>query len=121
MQTGLLGADELEKKLLLKGTHDESLPKPGELVFQDFRPQSAGGQARGARAGAAPTGGKGEPLRVVTWNIERGYKLDAVIAELRDLDADIIAIQEIDIGCDRSNNADTGACFRAVVATCFGW
>ncbi len=43
------------------------------------------------------------------WNIERGYKLDAVIAELRAIDADVIALQEIDIGCDRSGGEDTGA------------
>ncbi len=43
------------------------------------------------------------------WNIERGYKLDAVIEELRRADADIIALQEVDIGCERSGSEDTGA------------
>ena len=42
------------------------------------------------------------------WNIERGYKLAAVIAELAACDADVIALQEVDIGCDRSGGEDTG-------------
>lgn len=36
------------------------------------------------------------------------YKLREVIAELQSVDADIIALQEVDIGCDRSACADTG-------------
>ena len=43
------------------------------------------------------------------WNIERGYKLDAVVAELQKIDADIIALQEVDVGCERSDSKDTGA------------
>lgn len=42
------------------------------------------------------------------WNIERGYKLEEVIQQLRSIDADVIALQEVDIGCDRSGNEDTG-------------
>jgi hypothetical protein len=37
------------------------------------------------------------------WHIFTG-----IINELRGLDADIIALQEIDIACERSNRADTG-------------
>ncbi len=44
------------------------------------------------------------------WNIERGYQLAAVVAALQAIDADVVALQEVDIGCDRSGNADTGAC-----------
>lgn len=42
------------------------------------------------------------------WNIERGYELNAVIDQLQQLDADIIALQEVDIGCERSGWEDTG-------------
>lgn len=46
------------------------------------------------------------------FNIERGYKLDDVIAELLKEDAqeplDVIALQEVDIGCERSAGEDTG-------------
>jgi endonuclease/exonuclease/phosphatase family metal-dependent hydrolase len=44
----------------------------------------------------------------VTWNIERGYELPKIIALLRAVDADIIALQEIDSGCSRSQFVDTG-------------
>ena len=47
-------------------------------------------------------------LPALQWNIERGYKLAAVIAELAACDADVIALQEVDIGCDRSGGEDTG-------------
>ena len=43
------------------------------------------------------------------WNIERGYQLAAVVAALKAIDADVVALQEVDIGCDRSGNEDTGA------------
>ncbi len=49
------------------------------------------------------------------WNIERGYKLDAVVAELRKINADILALQEVDIGCERSGSQDTGALLGGVV------
>jgi len=47
-------------------------------------------------------------VRVLQWNIERGYKLEEIIAELKRIDADVLALQEIDIGCARSNWEDTG-------------
>ena len=50
----------------------------------------------------------GQPLKVITWNIERGIKLEAIIEQLRAIDADIIALQEIDSWCSRSNFVDTG-------------
>lgn len=42
------------------------------------------------------------------WNIERGYKLEEIVKELKTIDADVIALQEVDIGCERSLNVDTG-------------
>lgn len=36
------------------------------------------------------------------------YELPQIIEELKALDADIIALQEVDIACERSNNVDTG-------------
>ena len=46
------------------------------------------------------------------FNIERGYKLEAIIAELQRQDRleplDVVALQEVDIGCERSSFADTG-------------
>ncbi|BDA41513.1 hypothetical protein COCOBI_02-2940 [Coccomyxa sp. Obi] len=75
-----------------------SLPKPAEILCKDIRPASAIAQNVPAD----------RPLRLVQWNIERGYELEKVIEELQRLDADVIALQEIDIGCERSGNVDTG-------------
>ncbi|KAG0248192.1 hypothetical protein BG011_000367 [Mortierella polycephala] len=44
------------------------------------------------------------PIRCLQWNIERNYKPDEIIATLTELDADILCIQEIDIGCHRSGH-----------------
>ena len=51
------------------------------------------------------------PVRVVQWNIERGYELAGVVAELAALDADVLLLQELDIACDRSGGAD---CLREI-------
>lgn len=60
------------------------LPKPGDVVLHDFR-----------IAAAAPSGKPeiGASVSLVQWNIERGYKLNDIIAELRVLDADVISLQ----------------------------
>lgn len=48
-------------------------------------------------------------LRIVTWNIHKGigtdgaYRLDRVIEVLRDLDADVVCLQEVDQGVPRSD------------------
>ena len=51
-----------------------------QIVRHDFRPP------RTQAAAAAREGS----TRVVTWNIERGYCLEALIQELHGLDADIV-------------------------------
>lgn len=73
------------------------LPKPGDLVLRDFRPKS----------GPVPTPSDGR-LKLFQWNVERGYKLDLILEEVERLQPDILAIQEIDIGCDRSDGRDVG-------------
>jgi endonuclease/exonuclease/phosphatase family metal-dependent hydrolase len=45
-------------------------------------------------------------IRIVTWNIERGIKLDAIHSLLQELDADVILLQEVDRFCSRSNDRD---------------
>ena len=46
------------------------------------------------------------PLRIVTWNIERGVRFDRVAATLAELDADVILLQEVDRFCARSDDRD---------------
>ncbi|KAJ2410620.1 hypothetical protein GGI10_004504 [Coemansia sp. RSA 2530] len=74
------------------------LALPGQLVLYDYRDVGTDPEAV-----EIP-----RPLRVVQWNIERGYRLEAVVAALRDLDADILCIQEIDIGNRRSGGGNHG-------------
>ena len=73
-----------------------ALPAPFEVYCLDCRP---------AAAAARPDRGF---LRIVQWNVERGYKLQGIIDELRTLDADVIALQEVDWGCERSALVDCG-------------
>lgn len=74
-----------------EGMGISQLPKPGELVVKDFRGRGQNGRT--------VTSGKG--VRLLQWNIERGYKLDAILDEVERLQPDVLSIQEIDIGCDR--------------------
>jgi len=55
------------------------LPKPAETLHLDFR--------------SGPSPKLDRPIRLLQWNIERGYKLDAIIEELKALDADVLALQ----------------------------
>lgn len=50
-------------------------------------------------------------LRIVQWNIERGYKLELIIEKLRSIDADILCLQELDIDCKRSRSVN---CFLEI-------
>lgn len=74
------------------------LPPALTVVTRDYR----------AARGAAERNGDGAPcpLRVVQWNVERCYKLRGIIDELLALDADVLALQEVDIGCERSSWVD---------------
>ena len=95
-------ADDLEQRLLEKGTHDESLPLPGQLVNADFRDVKASANTWADIAA-------GRPVRVVQWNIERGIEFDAILETLKQLQADVLLIQEVDNGCDRTDGRDVGA------------
>ncbi len=55
-------------------------------------------------------------LRVVTWNIRAGdYGLDGLVETLRELDGDIVALQEVDRRVRRTGNVDQPA--RLAAAT----
>jgi endonuclease/exonuclease/phosphatase family metal-dependent hydrolase len=45
-------------------------------------------------------------LRIVTWNIERGVKFEAIRSVLEELDADVVLLQEVDRFCSRSDDRD---------------
>jgi len=74
---------------------------PGEFIVHDYRSE----EVRQRYTEDAKTK---SDVRVIQWNIERGYKLPQIIEELKNNDADIICLQEIDISCERSSNKNVG-------------
>lgn len=87
------------------------LPKPGEVVHIDYRSLSTncGPAGHDAALQQAAAAADPQPIKLLQWNIERGYQLDLIIQQLQEVDADIISLQEIDVGCERSGCKDTGA------------
>ena len=61
---------------------------PGEICRYNFGPKSD------TKVRSAP--------KVLQWNIERGYQLSLILAELHRIDADILILQELDIDCERT-------------------
>ncbi|HMF93366.1 MAG TPA: endonuclease/exonuclease/phosphatase family protein [Vicinamibacterales bacterium] len=47
-----------------------------------------------------------QPVKVVTWNIERGVNFDRIASQLAAIDADVILLQEVDRFCRRSGSRD---------------
>jgi len=70
----------------------------GEVIHLDFRPSG----------GSTHENHKQQCLKLLQWNIERGYKLDLIIQQLKQVDADVLSLQEVDVGCERSGYKDTG-------------
>lgn len=80
---------------------------PLTVVQRDYRPAGSPEQR--------------ERVRLLQWNIERGYKLPGIVAELQRLDADVIALQEVDVGCDRSGGADCGDVIARALGMCYAF
>ena len=78
------------------------LTPPGEIFRADFR--SAADPTTTATASPPSS----ETIKLLQWNIERGYKLQGIIEELKNINADVISLQEIDVGCERSGSLNTG-------------
>ncbi|KAG0268316.1 hypothetical protein DFQ27_007052 [Actinomortierella ambigua] len=107
------------------------LPRPGELLIYDCRPQRPSTSASASWAAgtvdlvfgeelvaAQPFGSEKasthpqtkagdqnderHKIRCLQWNIERNYKPKEILDTLKAIDADVLCLQEIDIGCHRS-------------------
>src|SRR4051794_41187069 len=74
-----------------EGSPELPYPKPGEFLVYDFRPA------------ATATTSAPAPLKVLQWNVERNYRSALILSILAELDPDIALLQEIDIGCARSD------------------
>jgi endonuclease/exonuclease/phosphatase family metal-dependent hydrolase len=60
----------------------------------------------GEPARLTPARRGGQPLTIVSWNIERGLQFQQVAATLKGLTPDIVLLQEVDRYCNRSGNRD---------------
>jgi hypothetical protein len=90
-----LGATaELDKEMV-------TLTPPGDIFRVDYRNEKV--LKHHGDHSSAP-----KPLKLLQWNIERGYQLPGIIEELRKIDADVISLQEVDVLCERSGGVDTG-------------
>ena len=64
-----------------------------EVITGEFSPGPKGGQDR-------------ECIRVIDWNIERGFQFLAIADFLRATDADLILLQELDMHARRTRYLD---------------
>ncbi|KAJ4460533.1 hypothetical protein PAPYR_3151 [Paratrimastix pyriformis] len=69
---------------------------PGQIYRADFRKDGT------------PSNLGNTTLKIISWNIERGYKYTDILRELQDAQADIVCLQEIDVNCARSGRRDVG-------------
>ena len=70
-----------------------NLPQPGELIINNDYLDSKDNINMN----------KISSIKIIQWNIERGYKIDLILSDLQKQNADILLLQEIDINCERSN------------------
>jgi len=64
---------------------------------------------RQVEVGGDPTGGSGDTLDVVAWNLERGTHVDAAGDVLQSHQPDVVLLSEVDVGMARSGNRHTVA------------
>jgi endonuclease/exonuclease/phosphatase family metal-dependent hydrolase len=57
----------------------------------------------------APANGGVRSIRIITWNIDRGTRVDAVASDLEKDPAGLYLLQEVDWGTMRTHNADIAA------------
>lgn len=83
-----------------KNENNKNIISPGKILHYDFRLKNETTEIEILKNKSS--------LRLIQWNIERGYQLNKIIKTLQNLNADIICVQEIDINCERSQNIDIG-------------
>ena len=54
-------------------------------------------------------------LKVVTWNIQRGFHLTKIVSWLKQIDPDVILLQEVDCNCKRTSYIDIGGEIASVL------
>ena len=128
-----------ENALIAAGSMQAMVPAPGHIVQYDFRDAPTPSRPRSpsqlssssssfgdvfASFGTAPAENtRGGVLRVVSWNLEYGYRLAAILEELKRLDADVICLQECDAFRDVRNSVaiDVVAYLARSLKMCAVW
>lgn len=95
------------------GQSNFNLPKPGDVLSCDFRPTQAAPNGTGdiseARVVTDTPQVKPRTIKVMSWNIHRGYDQQGIQREIAKVNPDILFLQEVDMGCDRTEARDVGA------------
>jgi len=96
------------------------LPPPlGRVAVRDFRSPKKGRLLETLRGrGRDGPLEEGRTTRVLAWNVERGYRLAAIIGCLRRETPDVVLLSEVDVGCDRSQMLDVGAEIASALGLC---
>lgn len=87
---------------------------PGDYLWFDYRSSAVKQAAESNRLPQL----NAASLKLVQWNIERGYKIDKIIEELQRVDADVITLQELDIACERTHWADIAKAICEALQCC---
>lgn len=107
----------------------DSLPKPGDVIACDFRdPATTPTEKKEAEDLAdahtstsppvPPSPAKPAPsrtIKVMTWNVHRGYDLRGIKNEIARVNPDILFLQEVDMGCDRTDGEDVAAAIASAL------
>lgn len=78
-------------------------PAEGQYTIRDFTTGQTDTEV------SAQCIGRDIPLRIMTWNIERGFQFEAILQHLLDIRPDILLLQEVDVGTVRVGGIDVGA------------
>ena len=104
---------KVEQERSARPYHDLALPPCGCIVRWEYRTNQKCTEPKTS----------GMKLRAVTWNLEFGYLLSPIIAELRRLQPDVLCIQEVDLHCDsaRRVSVDVGREIAKALGMCGVW
>eukprot|EP01043_Picozoa_sp_COSAG02_P037920 COSAG02_NODE_2884_length_7815_cov_95.201503_4_plen_386_part_00 len=104
---------KVEQEHSARPYHELALPPCGCIVRWEYRANPKSTKPKAARM----------KLRVVSWNLEFGYLLPPIIAELRRLQPDVLCIQEVDVHSDtaRRVSVDVGREIAKALGMCGVW
>ncbi|MBV8820164.1 MAG: endonuclease/exonuclease/phosphatase family protein [Acidobacteriaceae bacterium] len=69
----------------------------------------------------AVSGAKPVSIHLLNWNIDRGYKLDEIAAEIRRIHPDIATLQEVDLNARRTGRLDVAKDLASRLGLQYAW